>query len=536
MTTGGAGTVPTGGPEQIFIQYQTFTSDTSWPADLILDRRKSNWLEWDRRLNMIADQQCFTKYLNGTLPCPDPAVYAQSARNWKRSDRALRGFILEHISERDYETASVHAISHDLYIALCTVHQNQGIHAQVRIMKEALDTRFSPNVPLSQTLDKLKRLHKHFVAMGRLDDDKLMIIYIMNALGDNPSYNALQSTINGMLENTSLTSLDVENKVLQEEDLITFCEKDNALPKNTALAAVTNKWERPICANCKQPGHHTEYCIKAGGQMAGKTLEEARAAQSAARTLQKSCNNCGNTTPAPSQANTADGSTLVMINGKCYILDNTAQVVTETNSALAALTMEDYDQNEYIAVLAISDTPVASLDWRSNSRPSTDTTYTPVAYTVGRSPIAYPNELPFILDTGATCHISPEASDFKVLKSIPNHPVKGLSGSAVYVTGIGDIKLHVASGHKLKLSNVLYVPESRVHLVSILALNKSSDYTTHFDSTGCWVTNKSNTTIVRSSLSTSKRLYILSTKVQAVQHFKSPPPFPCSFFRHMSHT
>ena len=135
-TTGGAGTVPTGSSEQITIQYQTFTSNTSWPADLILDRRKLNWLEWDRRLNMIANQRCFTEYLNGSLPCPDPTMYAQSARNWKRSDRALRGSILKHISERDYETASIHAVSHDLYIALWNVHQNQGIHAQVRVMKE----------------------------------------------------------------------------------------------------------------------------------------------------------------------------------------------------------------------------------------------------------------------------------------------------------------------------------------------------------------------------------------------------------------
>ena len=74
-----------------------------------------------------------------------------------------------------------------------------------------------------------------------MDDDKLMIIYIMNALGDNPSYNALQSTINGMLENMSLTLLDVKHKVLQKEDLIAFQEKDNALPDNTALAAVTKK-------------------------------------------------------------------------------------------------------------------------------------------------------------------------------------------------------------------------------------------------------------------------------------------------------
>ena len=240
-TTGSAGTIPTGGSEQVTIQYQTFTSNTLWPADLILDCCKSNWLEWDRHLNMIADQCCFTEYLDGMLPCPDPAIFAQSARNWKRSNCALRGFILKHIFERDYETTSVHAISHDLYIALWMVHQNQGIHAQVCIMKEALDTCFSPNIPLSKTLDKLKHLHKHFVAMGWMDDDKLMIIYIMNALGDNPSYNALQSTINGMLENMSLTLLDVKHKVLQEEDLIAFQEKDNALPDNTALAAVTKK-------------------------------------------------------------------------------------------------------------------------------------------------------------------------------------------------------------------------------------------------------------------------------------------------------
>ena len=48
-------------------------------------------------------------------------------------------------------------------------------------------------------------------------------------------------------------------------------------------------------------------------------------------------------------------------------------------------------------------------------------------------------------------------------------------------TGIGDIGLHITSGHKLKLSNVLYVPESCFRLVSILAPNKSSDYTTHID-------------------------------------------------------
>ena len=67
----------------------------------------------------------------------------------------------------------------------------------------------------------------------------------------------------------------------------------------------------------------------------------------------------------PSQANTADNSTmLVTINGKCYVLDNTASTTTENNtSALIVLMMKDYDHKEYIAVLATADNPLASVDW-----------------------------------------------------------------------------------------------------------------------------------------------------------------------------
>jgi hypothetical protein len=94
------------------------------------------------------------------------------------------------------------------------------------------------------------------------------------------------------------------------------------------------------------------------------------------------------------------------------------------------------------------------------------------------------------------CHISSEASDFKVLKSIPCHPMKVLGGSAVCTTGMGNINLCIVSGHTLKLTDVLYIPESKVHLISILTLNKGRNYTMHFNLDGCWVTNKSNYTQV----------------------------------------
>ena len=204
-----------------------------------------------------------------------------------------------------------------------------------------------------------------------------------------------------------------------------------------------------------------------------------------------------------------------MINGVYYIPAPTPPPAD--NSTHAAIVMAPYDEEEYIAVLATTDTHT-SVDWTSHTRTPISTA---VAYPAGRTLITH-SDLPFILDTGATCHISPEAANFKSLRTIKRHPVKGPGGSAVHAIGIGDIDLHIASGHTLKLTDVLYIPESSVRLISILALNQNGNYTTHFDSEGCWVTNKSNTVIIRGALSPSKRLYVLTTKTPFVQHKRIP--------------
>ena len=512
-TTPGSGTTA-GSPPSPNVPLQSFISDPAWPADLILDNLKHNWEQWDRRLNLVVDQRHFSRYLNGTLKCPDATAHPTAAENWESNNRALRGFILEHVSNHDYSLASIYDDAHDVYTVLRKNHLLQGPHAQIDIMKELLELRFLPNINLVSTLDDIDKLHDRYTKMGRMDDDKFKIILILNALGTH--FQGLQRSITDMLDSPFITSADVKKRIVREQQLLISREKQgHATNDNTALAAISNnKPTRSPCSNCKKTNHRTEFCIAPGGQMAGKTLDEARAANDAARRAlglpvrpRGNRTNDANTTANAPKANTAPSAKTITINGKCYM--ETTAAPTE-NNALSAISMASYDEEEYIAVLATTEPPVASLDWTINH----------AAYTVARSPTTPTTELPFILDTGATCHISPVASDFKVLKSIPRHPVKGLGGSAVYATGMGDIDLRIASGHTLKLTNVLYIPESNVRLISILALNKGGNYTTHFDSDGCWVTNKSNTVLVRGALSTSKRLYILTTKLPSPRSMK----------------
>ena len=155
--------------------------------------------------------------------------------------------------------------------------------------------------------------------MGHIDNDKLLTILLFNVLGNN--FSCLQTSINDMFMNSSTMSADVRNHLLLEEQVIL----DNAATSpTTALAAVSAKPACPVCANCKRPTHCMEFCVVAGGQMAGKMIEEAHTAQDAACNAQKpggANRTCGNrpTVPTPTQNDGTNAKTLT-VNGQCYML------------------------------------------------------------------------------------------------------------------------------------------------------------------------------------------------------------------------
>ena len=372
------------------------------------------------------------------------------------SDIALRSFISQHISDHDYEIVSELPTANKMYETLHDRHQKQGLFAKIKMIRTILDT-VSPlhGTPFCQTFDDISRLHSQYIKMGHLTDDQLLSIFILNSLRLHPR---MQSSLNDMLANPLTTSADIRNH-LEQEDLVI----GSGTTPDTALAAAPTKNPRPVCLNCQKPGHWTEFCIASSGQMAGKTIEEVRAAHDAARLTQCGTdrragrNNMANTAntnvvqSTVSNAATTDTQTIT-VNRVTYIW----AAPSGTNSALSAISMPAYDEHEYLAILATVEEPKTSIDWSVNSR-STDSclddpTIVDCTFPAGRSPIKRIEELLFILDSGTTCHISPEASDFKNLRSTPCHPVKGLCGTAVYAIGMGDIELCIANGHMLKLS------------------------------------------------------------------------------------
>ena len=149
-------------------------------------------------------------------------------------------------------------------------------------------------------------------------------------------------------------------------------------------------------------------------------------------------------------------------------------------------------------------------------------------------PVENLSDSPFILDMGATCHISPVRLDFKTLHQIAPYPITSVGGDKVYATGISSIELCIASSHKVVIDDTLYVLSLTIHLISVFCLNCSRQYISSFDSDSCCVTNKAGAVILRETVLESCCLYGLTLSSLCTGH-SQPIPAP-SAAHYASHT
>jgi len=222
--------------------------------------------------------------------------------------------------------------------------------------------------------------------------------------------------------------------------------------------------------------------------------------------------------------------------GRAYIIDSVSgQAILLTsaedpapNVALTAIAsaspgdtwyqaMSDANKFKYDA-LFISDHS-ASVNWHERRREvtSADTFLASSLNTNARTTLS---ANAFILDSRATIHISPDASDFFDLKPIPPQVIKGIGGSSISATGIGKIRLCIAKGLEITLDPALFVPEASVRLISVFVLGSGPQkLISHFDGEGCWLTNGSGATVASGKFSMmGKRLYTLSMESPLVEH------------------
>ena len=511
----------------------------SWPEDLILDLGKANWIQWSDKFNLIAMQQGFEPWLDGSLPCPDASTYAEAAFIWKRNDAALRAFHLSHISAADVHLVRPLPTARLMFDKLKATHEQQGAFAQVNLLLKSLQIKFTYEKPIRETLAELRTYFHRISVMGPLKPDDIFAVMLLNAMNEN--FGPLRQTIHTLASSSNFTSEMIATRMLEEDKYI--LERVNAgQPANpyslnpsstpsSAFAANSSRPRspRPTCSNCKREGHLTDFCISPGGKMAGRPVDEAKAAYRASINRQTPATTSNNhtsraprpqhsahitdTTSTPSLASTGT----VFVNGLPYVPDPhytvTAPPVTEHSAHITEITSTvDTNDYQYHAFFAFSNSPSPFVPFSS-------------AFTTSSSISSSPSSLPFIIDTGATCHISPILSDFKSLRTITPHPIKGLGDLCINAVGMGTIELRTASGI-LSLNNAFYVPNSNVRLISVFLLG-DSNYTSHFYPRQgvCFISDVNNSVVAKGTALPGRKLFTLSEFNVVLPHSKHPPSF-----------
>ena len=492
---------------------ERYITDPNWPVKLRLDLNSGNWEEWSHHMCIVVQNQGFCHWLDGTFTPPDINTTAGRYYIWKSNDDSLKVFLLHTISREECKAVKSLLSANAVWNELRIRHEKRGLYAQLMLIKECLAIRFNMTTPLNKMINQIDDLVSRISNMGDIDWNKFKTIMLINALGGELEH--VQSQIHGMADEPSFSAEKIVHRIYRERDLIKHRAAQGEGP--TALISETRRKdrERTICSHCQRPGHTAEFCISHGGKYAGHTIEEARAAQRTAWARERA----QRTTPSvniattetqnisrpPSPAPSTATSNSMLINGVTWV-----PLPSPVDTAQLALGPIVDPKDEFSIYHAEDECEInhwVSLDWNEFSYPidSPDASY---AYEMS-SAYKMPHKSPFVLDSGASCHISPDRDDFKTFTPTAPHPITGFGESCAHAIGVGTIELKTKSGTCLTLDRVLFVPNSTVRLISVFSINNNGDNTCYFDAKSCCVIGPSGTILISGTAWKQRRLYTL---------------------------
>jgi hypothetical protein len=187
----------------------------SWPADLVLDLWKSKWVEWSRKLSLLALQQGLTPWLDGSLPCPDATLAPGDNFIWKRNDGILRGFIQEYVSRVDVHLINRLPTAHLMFETL-RAQPPEVTFAQINLLLKALRIEFTYEKSIRDAVAEIRSYYRRIAAMGELKEDVIFAVMLLNSM--HKHFGPLQQTIKCTLLN--LNSEMIIARLLDEDAFI----------------------------------------------------------------------------------------------------------------------------------------------------------------------------------------------------------------------------------------------------------------------------------------------------------------------------
>lgn len=494
-----------------------------------LSMKTGNWHSWNESLTRFMRAQALLGYVNGTIRCPEVSREPENYMIWKQNDDIAAGALLVaiEIDQGDGITSSTDTAK-AIYDKLKDRHAQEGPVKQTNLITSTLATRIGKGdkdfmEKTARIWDNIEELYN--MGGGTLSQDLFTSFAYLNAISND--YPQLRTLILRDLTNKAPANPD-GTPHLYAREIRTLVEREGTLTRDldnkqsghdTALAVTGGRGGRTrptlYCDTCKGNTHTKPYCIRQGGGMEGKTIEESKAKRLADRMA-------GKPGGGPSRKTVAVQGP----KGQVFFTDASSLIPLHTSlsSSSSAPTGFAGIASSHIHELSESDKPITDYGWialeEETSLIKCDDSVSVDWTKYARNNVALailsnspsPNDSPYA-DTGASVTLSYDQHDFRGLRPANGRAVKGLGGSSIAAEAVGDMVLATDTGEVLIIRDALYIPRSAVKLISVSQLARQHQVISHFDESGCWFTHKTSGQLIgRGTLSPSRHLYALNTQ------------------------
>jgi len=547
------------------------TVSTLFPGEK-LDKELSNWIAWKQAMFQYMGTSRLIRYTKSNAKSfrPDQVLDPIGYDNWTQNDECACAYIHGAISANEHLALGSQALTEDaaaLWALLEARHKDDGPVTQVSLIREAMGLRATAD-DFTTAPKEIVRIMERVFSMGPISNDTYTNFIILHSFSElqDMQFN-IQDQLKMASKESPATPLTVLNYLREKQKII---DSNSSARTATSIALAARSTPSPknnksrqalFCTGCKSPTHTHPYCIREGGGMAGKSIEESKAQRR--KDIEAAKGKASSTGPTGGGASNRVAVAHTDSNGKAFIsyVDPSALFSAPGSPAYANLASVDVDNvafstedlehhafplfhtvdvaGAYIntdapeeplpvnptslgsipAWMTINGDITSSVDWNVHSRPTDLAAISADAPNQATRTVASSEEFPFYLDSGATTHISPSRDDFFSLRPIASRPVKGVGGTSIFATGIGEIRLRIARGAWVVLLDVLFIPTAAVRLISVSAIARDSKIVSHFDDTSCWLTSKSTGAVIATgTLLPKTRLYSLPLHSPQADH------------------
>ena len=194
-----------------------------------LSKAKGNYRQWYKDMLIHLMGNCLFNYIEGDTPALSTTLEPCAHKNWLANGRQAWSIIAGSIdpSKQVYiklESGGATMVK-AAWTALKMRHENEGPIRQVNLLQKALAAKCTKEVSLPETGCQICKDIKRAFTIGKLNEDLLCCIALMNTLEDFPH---LRTTVSTSLTNSKSSSYTSEHILLLLETEQALCDADTS--------------------------------------------------------------------------------------------------------------------------------------------------------------------------------------------------------------------------------------------------------------------------------------------------------------------